>query len=566
MVFRLKTDGTTSVKPDGKLEIRDASEIVLAVGVATSYNGSYKSPSREGKEPRKLLAQRFSQLKNRNYEAAKKSHIADYQKLFNSCQLTLGKPDETENLSTRERLLDHAGEPSFAALMFQYGRYLLISSSRPGSQPANLQGIWSRKVFPPWNSNYTTNINVEMNYWPAEVTGLSECHQPLFKMIEESIPNGKRSARDMYGIKRGWVMHHNTSIWRETGPTDGTCMWFPWPMGSGWLCSHLWEHYAYTQDEKFLRKRAYPVMKQAAEFYADWLVLNRDGYYVTPVSTSPENQFLTKEGKAVSLAPGATMDLAIIRELFSRTIYASRLLGIDADLRHELETKLKKILPYQIGKFGQLQEWSKDFKERDQHHRHISHLYALHPSDQITLEKTPKLFAAARQTLIRRGDEATGWSMGWKINMWARMRDGDHAHKILKNLFQPAILPKGMRSKRYHKGSEYAGLYFNLLDAHPPFQIDGNFGFTAGVAEMLVQSHRQDRNGVYIIDILPALPKAWSQGEVRGLHTRGGFVVDIRWKNHRATEIVLTPLHGKQIKVHYLNKSILVKEKTTIRP
>ena len=306
-------------------------------------------------------------------------------------------------------------------------------------------------------------------------------------------------------------------------------------------------------------------MKQAAEFYADWLTPNADGYLITPISTSPENQFIDSKGRAVALSPGATMDLAIIRELFTRVIESSKRLNVDSAFRKELEGKLVKILPYQIGKHGQLQEWYKDFPERQQHHRHISHLYALHPSDQITQEKTPKLFAAARKTLERRGDEATGWSMGWKINFWARMRDGDHAYKILRNLFEPAVLPKGQTSKRYRKGKEYAGLYNNLFDAHPPFQIDGNFGYTAGVAEMLVQSHRHDSDGTPIIDILPALPTAWGSGSVKGLRVRGGFMIDITWKNHELTQATLTPTTGKNIYVKYKGKRITVTEKTTIR-
>jgi len=561
----LNTDGEVK-ETSNSLEVSNAQSVILAISVATSYNGPNKSPSREGKNPTALLNQIFKPLQSASFKSARNKHLADYQKLFNTCSLTLGNQQGNSDLPTDVRLHEHPEDPAFAALMFQYGRYLLIASSRPGTQAANLQGIWSMKPLPSWGSSYTTNINVEMNYWPAEVTGLSECHQPLFNLIEESVPNGKRSAKEMYDINRGWVMHHNTSIWRETSPTDGKCMWFPWPMGSGWLCSHLWEHYAFTKDETFLRNRAYPVMKEAAKFYADWLTPNADGFLITPISTSPENQFIDEKGRSVALSPGATMDLAIIRELFSRVIESSKILNTDPELRKELEGKLAKILPYQIGKHGQLQEWCKDFPERDQHHRHISHLYALHPSNQITLEKTPKLFAAARKTLERRGDEATGWSMGWKINFWARMRDGDHAYKILRNLFNPAILRKGQTSKRYSKNGEYAGLYNNLFDAHPPFQIDGNFGYTAGVAEMLVQSHRRADDGTPIIDLLPALPQQWSEGSVSGLHVRGGFTVAITWKNHKITQATLTPTTGKKILVNYAGKLTTITKKTTLTP
>lgn len=527
------------------LRISGTNEAVLVLASATSFNGYQKSPSREGKNAAELADKALEKAVAQQYSQLIKNHLKDYKTLFDRVHFQMPCTPEQAALPTDERICRFYDkyDNGLVTMMYQYGRYLMISASRPGGQAMNLQGIWNEKVMPSWNCGYTLNINAEMNYWPAESGNLSECAEPFFTMIKELSESGSKTAKEMYG-RNGWVAHHNTSIWRETHPNDGTPTSSYWPMASAWLSSHLWEHYLYTGDQDFLREEAYPIIKGAAEFFTDWLVENKEGYLVTPVSNSPENSFILpnqgsrqpgQKWQKSAISMGSTMDMSLIKELFTHTIEASEILGVDEDFRQRLSGQIAGLLPYQIGSKGQLQEWEKDFGEAEPHHRHVSHLYGLHPGNQILYDQTPDLFKACIRTLELRGDEATGWSMGWKINLWARLLDGDHANIIVKNLFNPI----GFGNRKTNGG----GIYANMLDAHPPFQIDGNFGYTAGIMEMLMQSHAG------FVQLLPAIPSEWKEGKISGIKARGGFLLDIEWKEGKLLRAKITSLNGGNLRL-----------------
>jgi len=536
-----------SLKVEGnKLVISHADNVKIILSGDTSYDGFDKSPSKDGLDPSIVASAHLNNALDKSIENLKNDHLKDYRNLFDRVKFSLGDLTEQSKLPTNQRLelFSKGGDPSLCALFMQYARYLTIAASRPGGQPINLQGIWNEDIIPPWAGAYTMNINTEIYYWMTEAANLSECAEPIHRFINELSVDGAKHAEESFGYK-GWTAHHNTTIWRCAQPVDNKNVAF-WPMAGGWLCQQIWTHYRYTKDTDFLKEN-WPVMRGAAEFLNQWLLLSDKGYYTTPIGSSPENAYILEGADyQTHFCEGPTMDIMIINELFTNCIEASEILGVDSGFAQILSNKVNRLRPYKIGSKGQLLEWDNEYREANPQHRHISHLYALSPGYEITKDKKPELYDAARRSLEIRGDMGTGWSMAWKTCCWARLKDGDHAYEIVHNLFVPG-------------GRRKAGLLPNLLASCPPFNIDGNYGAGAGIIEMLLQCHETkniDGEEVPIIELLPALPKTWKDGEISGLRAANGFEVDIQWENGKLVNAKIKSLLGERGVLRYGDQDV----------
>ena len=541
LVRVLSVDGSVKDRySDSRIEIDGSTEVLILIANVTSFNGFDKDPVKEGRNYRSHVEKRMKCAVGKTYDALREAHIRDYKYYFDRVKLDLGDTDDDiAALPTDKQLLFYTDckqrNPDLEELYFQFGRYLLISSSRTSGVPANLQGLWNESVLPPWSSNYTVNINLEENYWASGTANLIEMQYPLIEFIANLSKTGRKTAKDYYGVERGWCLGHNSDIWAMTCPVglnEGDPSWACWTMGGTWLSTHIWEHYLFTLDKEFLRE-FYPVLKGAAEFCMDWLV-EKDGKLVTSPGTSPENKYITPDGYVGATSYGNTSDLAMIRECLMDAAEASKVLGVDKSFRKRIKKTLSRLYPYQIGKDGNLQEWYYDWQDQDPYHRHQSHLFGLYPGHHLSVEETPELAAACARTLEIKGDETTGWSTGWRVNLLARLQEGEKAYHMYRRLLR-YVSPDNYKGEDARRGG---GTYPNLLDAHSPFQIDGNFGGCSGVIEMLMQSSSNK------IVLLPALPEAWADGKVQGICARGGFVVDMEWKNREVVSLVVSSLKG----------------------